>query len=504
MLRIIPVLLLSFQLFAAQKRPNIVFLFSDDHAVQAISAYGSQINKTPNIDSIAQQGTVFNRAYCANSICAPSRACILTGKHSHMNGKKTNSDVFDGSQVTFPKLLKKSGYKTAIFGKWHLKSQPTGFDEWMVLPGQGYYYNPDYKTAQGIKRIPGYVTDITTNHAIDFIKRQKEENQPFMLMCQFKAPHRNWMPAPRFMDLYKGKTITEPSNLFDKYDGARNSNLKKQEMTIAKHMYAEYDLKLPNAKGKRAGNEWQRMTEEQRQTWMSHYNAEDKAFKEADLKGRDLVKWKYQRYIKDYLRCIAAVDENVGRILKYLKDNNLDKNTIVVYSSDQGFYLGEHGWYDKRWMYEESFRMPFLIKWPVHIAPGSQVNKLIQNIDFAPTFLEAAGLKVPKDIQGRSLMPLLKSSDTKAWRKSLYYHYYENPAIHNVPRHHGVATERYKLIHYYDSGEWELLDRQRDPSEMRNFYESPEYRQIRQTLHKEFTVVKYKYKVQRQKPQSKK
>lgn len=474
----------SVSMAAEKKQPNIVFIFSDDHSVNAIGAYGSKINKTPYLDSIAEDGAVFNRNYVANSICAPSRACVLTGKHSHKNGHKDNSATFDGSQLTFPKLLRKNGYQTAIVGKWHLRSKPTGFDKWMVLPDQGHYYNPDYRTPNGMVTIPGYVTDITTDKSIEWMNEMKASGKPFLMMCQYKAPHRNWMPHPRYMDMFKGETIPEPDTLFDDYSN-RNSNLLDQEMTIDQEMNLEYDLKVPNPKGKRAGDEWNRMTDEQRTTWVEHYAAEDMEFKNANLKGKDLVKWKYQRYMKDYLRTIAAVDDNVGRLLQYLKDEGLAENTIVVYSSDQSFYLGEHGWFDKRWMYEQSFRQPLLVKWPNVIKPGTAVETMTQNIDFAPTFLEAAGIDVPAEIQGKSLLPLFKQGDKASWdRTSLYYHYYEC-GIHNVARHHGVATDRYKLIQFYDSGEWELMDRLKDPKELNNFYDNPAYRDVRAMMHLE-------------------
>jgi len=467
------------------KSPNIIFMFADDHAVQAISAFGSKINKTPNIDRIAENGAKFTRNFCANSICSPSRACVITGKHSHMNGV-TEWQKFDGSQFTFPKALQAAGYSTGIFGKWHLGSNPTGFDEWMVYPGQGHYYNPVYRTPQGNKKITGYSVDVTTDQALGFLQRSKDSGKPFLLMCQFKAPHRTWMPATRFLHKYDDVTIPEPDTLFDDYSD-RASPAAKHRMGIDKHMRMSYDLKVPNAKGKGIYDHG-RMTPEQRAAWDAAYGPKNKAFKDANLKGKELVKWKYQRYIKDYLRCIAAVDENVGRILDFLKENGLDKNTIVVYSADQGFYLGEHGWFDKRWMYEESFRMPLIISWPGVIKPGTTISQLTQNIDFAPTFLEAAGLPVPAEIQGVSLIPLFK--DPKApWRDALYYHYYNHGGNkiqprgeHGVPRHCGVRTERYKLIQYYTTGEWELFDLKNDPEELHSEYDNPEYAAIRKEL----------------------
>jgi arylsulfatase A-like enzyme len=466
---------------AASTRPNIVFLFSDDHAVQAIGAYGSKVNETPNIDRIAEAGALFRRNYCANSICSPSRACVLTGKHSHMNGV-TRWQKFDGSQFTFPKALQKAGYATGMFGKWHLGSKPTGFDEWMVYPAQGHYYNPDYRTPEGNKKIQGYCVEITTGLALDFIKRHKGADKPFLLMCQFKAPHRTWMPGPKYLHKYDDVTIPEPATLFDDYKG-RLSLASKQRMEIDRHMHMGYDLKVPTPNEGRWGRifDYKRMTPAQRKAWDAAYGPKNKAFKEAHLTGRALVKWKYQRYMKDYLRCIAAVDDNVGRILDYLKAEGLDKNTIVVYSADQGFYTGEHGWFDKRWMYEESYRMPFMMKWPGVIKPGTEVEKLTQNIDFGPTFLDAAGLPVPAEVQGRSMLPILK--DPKApWRDALYYHYYDHGGEHQVPRHEGVSTGRYKLIHYYTTDEWELFDREKDPHELLSVYGDPAYAKIRKEL----------------------
>ena len=343
-------------------KPNILFILTDDHAVQSISAYGSRINKTPHIDRIAEAGMTFDRCFCCNSICAPSRAAILTGKHSHMNGLMTNANTFDGTQQTLPKLLKQADYQTALIGKWHLKSTPTGFDHWHILPGQGNYYNPDFISSEGKQRYTGYVTDITTDLAIDWLDTQRDPSKPFLLMCQHKAPHRTWAPGPDHLTSYDDVDIPEPDTLFDDYAN-RSDLLKDNEMMIARHMMDEYDLKITGSREKDAlgraykNPELARMTPEQRQQWDAAYNPKNEAFKQARLTGKDLVRWKYQRYIKDYLRCVASVDDNVGRLLDYLESHGLADNTIVIYSSDQGFYLGEHGWYDKRWMYEESFRM---------------------------------------------------------------------------------------------------------------------------------------------------
>jgi arylsulfatase A-like enzyme len=483
------------------KRPNILFIFTDDHAVQSISAYGSKINSTPNIDRIAEDGVVFERCFCCNSICAPSRAAVLTGKHSHVNGQMTNMSVFDGSQPTFPKYLRDAGYQTALIGKWHLQSEPTGFDHWQILQGQGHYYNPDFITKDGEKRYSGYATDITTDLAIEWMDTHRDPSKPFLLMCQHKAPHRTWAPGPDHLSLYDDVMIPEPETLFDDYSN-RSDFLKDNEMEIANHLIYDYDLKVAGSDrkdslGRSFSNpELSRMTQEQRKKWDQAYGPKNKKFLEADLKGKDLVRWKYQRYIKDYLSCVASVDDNIGRMMDYLEQKGLDGNTIVVYSSDQGFYLGEHGWYDKRWMYEESFRMPFLMKWPGTAEKGSRTRALCQNIDFAPTFLDAAGIDIPEDMQGISLKPLMKGREPENWRKSIYYHYYEE-GEHNVPRHEGVRTQRYKLINFYDLDTWEFYDLEKDPHELKNIYNESEYALKVKELKAELKRLKQKYQVGR-------
>jgi len=469
---------------AAARRPNILFIFTDDHASHAISAYGSKINKTPNLDRLANEGMLFRNCFVTNSICAPSRAVILTGKHSHLNGVIDNRVRFDGSQQTFPKLLRKAGYQTAMIGKWHLKSDPTGFDYWSVLPGQGTYYNPVMKTAEGKAKYTGYTTDIVTDLTLNWLKSGRDKSKPFMLMCQHKAPHRNWQPGPKYLTLYDDVTLPEPSTLFDDYAN-RTSAAKTQTMTIAKHLN-DKDLKF-----KPPGN----LNAEQRQRWNAAYNPKNEAFKKENLSGKDLVRWKYQRYIKDYLRCIASVDDNVGRLLKYLDDSHLADNTVVIYSSDQGFYLGDHGWFDKRWMYEESLRMPLLVRWPGVVKPGSVDEHLVQNLDFAETFLEIAGAKPPADMQGRSIVPLLKGRAPADWRNSIYYHYYEYPGWHDVRRHCGVRTDRYKLIHYYNIKEWELFDLQKDPHELKSVYDDPAYANVVKQLTAELKRLRKVYKV---------
>jgi arylsulfatase A-like enzyme len=473
------------------EKPNILFIFSDDHAAQSISAYGinhlTKLAPTPNIDRIAEEGVLFKNNFCTNSICAPSRACVLTGKHSHINGQRGNGGQFDGSQSTFPKLLQQAGYQTALFGKWHLKSNPTGFDQWMVYPDQGSYYNPKFITPTGTNQLEGYSVELVTDLSLNWLKENKDSDKPFLLMCQYKAPHRWWMPGPNYLNKFDEVTFPEPDTLFDDYRG-RTSSAAKHKMGVGKNLAMGRDLKVSTKPVNKSGP----LTPEQLARWNAAYGPKNQVFQDAKLKGKELVRWKYQRYIKDYLRCVAAVDDNVGRLLAYLEESGLDENTIVVYSTDQGFYLGEHGWFDKRWMYEESFREPLMMRWKGRIKPGTQVTQLTQNIDYAPTFLEAAGIAIPEDIQGESLLPLLNDSKTE-WRKSIYYHYYADGG-HGVSKHYGVRNERYKLIHFYGSDEWELFDLKTDPHEMKSEYDNPEYKTVRARMHKELDRLRAKYK----------
>jgi arylsulfatase A-like enzyme len=478
------------------EKPNIVFIFSDDHAYQAISAYGSKINKTPNIDRIVNEGIRFDQCCVTNSICAPSRAVILTGKHSHLNGILTNRERFDGSQQTFPKLLQSAGYQTAIVGKWHLKTEPTGFNFWEVLPGQGHYYNPDFRTVNGTVRVTGYVTDIIGDKALDWLKNSRDKTKPFMLMMQNKAPHREWSPSPKYLNLYDDVTIPEPETLFDDYEG-RGTAAKTQDMTIEITMRMDQDLKVKpdNKESQLFQRIHSRMNDKQREIWDAAYEPKNKKFKEANLSGKELVRWKYQRYIKDYLRCIKSVDDNVGRILDYLDNNGLKNNTVVIYSSDQGFYLGEHGWFDKRFMYEESFKMPLVARWPGKIKPGSTDNHLTTNLDFAETFLDLAGVTPPPDMQGTSLKPLLLDQEPQDWRKYVYYHYYEFPGAHSVRRHEGVYDGRYKLLHFYDLKEWELFDLEQDPQEMKSVLNETNYKDHVVRLKDQLKKLRELYKV---------
>jgi arylsulfatase A-like enzyme len=483
----------------AADRPNIVFIFTDDHACQSIGAYGSKINKTPNIDRIANEGAVFLNSFCANSICGPSRACVLTGKHSHKNGFYSNGrGPFDGSQFTFPKVLQKSGYQTALVGKWHLNSDPTGFDHWEILPGQGSYYNPQFIGQNGRRQIEGYCTTITKDLALDWLKK-RDADKPFLLMCQHKAPHRTWAPELKHLRKYDDVEIPEPATLFDAW-GNRSETLAGNAMSIDKHFYYHYDLKvhLPvpfatQREQRLKDGEYRRMTPAQKMIWDAAYLPRNTAFLANPPTGKDLVRWKYQRYIKNYLRCIDSVDENVGRVLDYLDENGLTENTIVIYSSDQGFYLGEHGWYDKRWMFEESLKMPFLVRWPGHVEPGTRSEKLIQNIDYAPTFLEVAGAEIPSEVQGASLVPLLENPTTAEWRKSIYYHYYEHGGEHQVPRHEGVRNDRYKLINFYSNDGFDLYDLKEDPTEMVDVSEVTSYSDILASMKEDLSNLRKQY-----------
>ncbi len=465
-------------------RPNIVFIFTDDHTARALSAYGSVVNETPNLDRIAVEGMRFDQCLVTNSICAPSRAVILTGKHSHINGQLTNGNRFDGAQQTFPKLLQQAGYQTGMIGKWHLQSEPTGFDHWQVLIGQGPYYNPRFLIPGDTVRIEGYTTDIITDLALEWLEAGRDPSKPFMLMYQHKAPHRGWHPGPGHFEMYADEDIPEPSNLFDDYSN-RASPAAEQGMTIARHLDVR-DLKL-QAPGS--------MNDEQRAAWEAVYGPRNAAFHAASLEGDDLTRWKYQRYVKEYLRTVAGVDDNVGRMLDYLDASGLTDNTVVIYSSDQGWYLGEHGWYDKRWMYEESLVTPLLVRWPGQVEPGSVNGAMVSNLDFAATFLDLAGVEVPADMQGRSLKPLFLGETPGDWRTSHYYHYYEYPGYHCVERHYGVRTAGHKLIYYYNRDEWELFDLASDPTEMNSVYGQEAYAAVEAELKRELDRLRELYAV---------
>lgn len=475
---------------------------SDDHAYQAISAYSDKLIQTPNIDRIAKEGMLFTNASVTNSICAPSRAVILTGKHSHINGKIDNLSPFDTTNVTFPQLMKKAGYTTAMFGKLHFGNNPKGFDEFKILPGQGDYYNPRFITQKGDTTITGYVTDITTDLTLDWMKKRRDTTKPFMLMYLHKAPHRSWLPAERHYTKFTKKTFPLPESLFDDY-ATRTATSKPAEMNILNHMLLRYDLKISNQTLKdlniteRLGmGGVNRLNEEQKTSWDAIYKPINEAFKTNYPKMNDstLMVWKYQRYMQDYLGTIAAVDENVGRLLNYIDDKGLADNTVVIYTSDQGFYLGEHGWFDKRFMYNESFKTPLLIKWPNVITANTTEDEMVQNLDFAQTILEIAGITAPNDMQGESLVPLLKGEKEKWDRDAVYYHYYEYPAEHAVKRHYGIATKEYKLIHFYfDVDQWELYDQKKDPQEMNNLIDDPAYSDVVKELKTKLESLRKEY-----------
>lgn len=477
-------------------RPNIVFIFSDDHAFQAISAYGDKrkLLETPNIDRIGREGVRFDRCLVPNSICGPSRATILTGKYSHLNGFYNNSNCrFDGAQQTFPKLLQAAGYQTAIVGKWHLLSDPTGFDYWHILPGQGVYYNPPMIANGRQVKHDGYTTDIITDLSLDWLKN-RDKTKPFLLMSQHKAPHREWSPPLRHLGHDNDRKYPEPETLFDDYSGGRGLAWRDQDMTLEK-TFTNLDGKLVAPP---------QLTPDQRMAWDAYYEPRNEAFRQANLTGKDLVRWRYNRYMHDYLGCVKAVDESVGRLLEYLDQEGLAENTIVIYSSDQGFFLGEHGWFDKRWILEESLRTPLLARWPGVTKPGTANRDIVSILDFAQTFLDVARLPMPADMQGRSLVPLLKGQTPADWRTSFYYHYYEYPVPHRVRPHEGVVTGRYKLVHYYkpDLDDWELYDREKDPQEVKNFYADPAYAAAVKELRAELDRLRREVKAPAKPPRS--
>jgi arylsulfatase A-like enzyme len=495
---------------ALQEKPNILFIMSDDHAYQAISAYTDHLIQTPNIDRIADEGMLFLNACVTNSICAPSRATILTGKHTHINGKIDNSMPFDTTQVTFPQLFQEAGYETAMFGKLHFGNNPKGVDDFMILPGQGSYINPRFITPTGDTTITGYVTDIITDLTIDWLDKKRDPEKPFLMMYLHKAPHRAWWPSPEKFEQFSKRSFPEPATLFDDYEN-RGTAARTAEMSIMDQLLSYDNKVLPGAieeAGIEGGDprnkeyfEWSdysRMNELQRSLYQPILDSISREFKSRwpSMSREDKMRWQYQRYIQDYLACISSVDDNVGRVLDYLDESRLAENTMVVYTSDQGFYLGEHGWFDKRFVYEESFKTPLLIRWPNIITPGTTSDEMVQNLDFAQTFLEAAQIEAPGDMQGKSLIPIL-IGDTSLWdREAVYYHYYEYPdGEHMVKRHYAIVTRKYKLVHfYYDVDEWELYDRKKDPQELKNVYDDPAYVDIVASLHEELNAMRIQYK----------
>ena len=524
---------------AAQTHPNIVYIMCDDHAFQCISAYGGPIGRlapTPNIDRLAQRGMRFDRAFVENSLSTPSRACLITGLYSNQNGQRQLAEGVDTTRTFFTELLQQAGYQTAVVGKWHMGCNPKGFDYYHVYNDQGQYWNPQYRGSDtGNKYIveEGYSTDLTTDHALDFIEH-RDPNKPFCLMLHHKAPHRNWQANLKYLGMYDNVEFPQPETFYDDY-ATRGSAVRTQKMSVTKDMRWEQDFKVPEMLDTTNADSWDsylslmgeinRMTPAQRNAWGKYYFPRNRKLLEANLTGKELDNWKYQSYIRDYMSVIASVDESVGRVLDYLDRNGLTDNTIIVYTSDQGFYMGEHGWFDKRFMYEESLRTPLIISYPGHTKPGSVCTKLVQNIDYAPTFLDLAGIKKPSEMPGRSLVPVFDNGDNvKNWRTSIYYHYYDYPTYHMVRKHDGVRTDRYKLIHFYGKGgtdaiqenkyqrqpgtrEYrgakyleslgyfepkdseinytELYDLQSDPHELNNIFGKPGYEKITKQLQRE-------------------
>lgn len=484
------------------EKPNIIFIMADDHSYQALSAYGHPISKcapTPNIDRIAEEGMVFRNAFVENSISAPSRATLLTGMYSGKHGQTTlQYGIMDTTVTHFPEILQSAGYNTALFGKWHLSIEPRGFNYFDIFNDQGEYYNPDMRTnGSGFVRQEGYATEIVTEHALAWLDENKCNGKPFCMMIHHKAPHRNWMPAPQDMTLYEDIVFPEPSTLFDDYE-SRGDQMRQQQLTVANDLGYAFDFKVQELKDEPTHEyikaSWEiamsRLNPQQREHWDSVYSVLNASFLKDTPTGKDLVRWKYQRYVHDYCRTVRGIDRSVGKILDYLKENGLDKNTVVIYTSDQGFYLGEHGLYDKRFMYEEALRTPLLISWKGHIKAGTECSEMVQNIDYAPTMLDLAGLPAPSEMDGTSLLPLMEGKKPEKWRDSIFYRYYDCPAVGNVRKHYGIRTGRYKLIHWEDSASdyspeidcWEMYDLEKDPEEIHNVYDKPEYEEIRDNL----------------------
>lgn len=477
---------------------NIVYIMTDDHTAQMMSCYDRRYVHTPNLDRIAEDGVRFTNSFVANSLSGPSRACMITGKHSHANGFADNEPgtVFDNTQQTFPKLLQAAGYQTAVVGKWHLKSIPTGFDYWEIIPGQGDYYNPRFITPQDTLRNEGYISDLITDKSLKWLD-ERDKEKPFCILIHHKACHREWQPDLKYLNEYEDTTFPIPDTFYDNYEGRVAA--QAQEMSIAKDMKLVADNKIiPKDEKSRDYRSYKyavsRLTPEEKAVYDEFYGKISEDFYAKNPQGNDLAEWKFQRYMRDYAKVVKSVDDNVGRVLDYLEANGLKENTLVVYTSDQGFYMGEHGWFDKRFMYEESFRTPLVMSLPDGFERKGDIEEMVQNIDYAPTFLELAGVPVPEDIHGESIVPLLKGEKPASWRKSLYYHYYEFPAVHMVKRHYGVRTERYKLIHFYnDIDVWELYDLQEDPKELNNLYGKEGYDQITKELMQELKKLQEQY-----------
>ncbi|MCF0199290.1 MAG: sulfatase [Bacteroidaceae bacterium] len=490
------------QLMAQEtQRPNIVYIMTDDHTAQMMSCYGHSPVQTPNLDRIAEEGVIFSESFVANSLSGPSRACMITGKHSHKNGFTNNEHgIFDGSQQTMPKLMQQAGYQTALIGKWHLVSLPTGFDHWEILPGQGDYYNPDFITMDGKQHTEhGYCTDIVTDKSIAWLE-QRDTSRPFILFVHHKACHRPWLPDFKDFRTYEDKTFPLPETFWDKWEGREAAQQQEMSIASAHDMDLAYDCKI-YSKGdqSRLTENYERMVNRlepaDRQTYWQFYDSITTDFRSRHYEGDALTEAKFQRYMRDYAKVTKSLDENVGRLMQYLRDHGMLENTLVVYTSDQGFYMGEHGWFDKRFMYEESFHTPLIMRLPDGYRRRGWVKEMVQNIDYAPTFLDMAGAPIPADIQGRSLVPLLKGKKTEGkWRDALYYHFYEFPAEHMVKRHYGIRTKRWKLIHFYnDNDQWELYDLKNDPNELHNLYGQPRYAKQQARLHEQLRQLQKEY-----------
>ncbi len=516
-------------------RPNILFIMTDDHTQQALHAYGKGLLDSvlfPNMDRLAQEGAIFKQSFVTNSICAPSRAVMLTGKHSHINGKIDNVNPFDWAQQNFPKLLQQSGYQTALIGKIHLAGTPQGFDYSITLPGQGHYYNPEFiKNGEERVQFEGHSTSVITQLALDWLENDRERDKPFAMLYHTKAPHRNWLPEPQYLDFLEDHEFDFPVNFFDDYSG-RGTAAREQEMEIINHMFWGWDMKFEkdpitgdqitrNITGDRVTRlpaPFERKTPEQLEAWRAVYDPlndaflkeipEDKYemifqehprnvcrdFLQNTPEGLHLARFMYHRYLRDYLKTVKSVDDGIGRVMDYLEKNDMLDNTVIIYTSDQGFYLGEHGWYDKRFMYEESFSTPLLVRYPPEIKAGTEVKELVQNLDLAPTILDYTGTEIPSDMQGASFRKLAAGKKVDNWRDAVYYHFYMYPAEHMVMRHYGIRTDRYKLIHfYYDADEWEMYDLYDDPNEMNSIYDNPGFSDIQAMLHEKLEGLREKY-----------